>query len=236
MRLTVEDDATGVKSDVHIDGEPSDRVADVLSMINMVLPVHGIPVVDGAPLPLDQTVAAPPLRDGGVLHYGRHPQVPVGSASPLVLRVVSGAATGTELPLLPGQTVVVGRAAACQLVVDDPDVSRRHAQLVVGPRQVTVADLGSRNGVLLDGHAVMGAADVDGKVIQIGGSRLVVEALQDRAAVVRRADSGEVLLNRTPRSRPVRFQPPTVAMPIRPSDDDDRGFPVLPALLPLVAA
>jgi DNA segregation ATPase FtsK/SpoIIIE, S-DNA-T family len=236
MRLTVEDDATGVKSDVHIDGEPSDRVADVLSMINMVLPVHGIPVVDGAPLPLDQTVAASPLRDGGVLHYGRQPQVPVGSASPLVLRVVSGAATGTELPLLPGQTVVVGRAASCQLVLDDPDVSRRHAQLVVGPRQVTVADLGSRNGVLLDGHAVMGAADVDGKVIQIGGSRLVVEALQDRAAVVRRADSGEVLLNRTPRSRPERFQPPTVAMPARPSDDDDRGFPVLPALLPLVAA
>ena len=134
MRLIVEDDATGVKSDVHIDGEPSDRVADVLSMINMVLPVHGTPVVGGAPLPLDQTVAASPLRDGGVLHYGRQPQVvPVRSAAPLVLRVVSGAATGTELPLLPGQTVIVGRAASCQLVLDDPDVSRRHAQLAGTP-------------------------------------------------------------------------------------------------------
>jgi S-DNA-T family DNA segregation ATPase FtsK/SpoIIIE len=237
MRLTVEDDATGVKSDVHIDCAPSDRVVDVLTMISAILPVRGTPVVDGGPLPLERPVAGSPLRDGCVLHYGRPPQVaPVRPAAQLVLRVVSGAAAGTELPLVPGQAVVVGRAASCQLVLDDPDVSRRHAQLVVGPRRVTLADLGSRNGVLLDGRAVAGAADVDGKVIQIGGSRLVVEPLRDRAAVVRRGDSGEVLLNRTPRSRPQRFEPPTVALPPRPSDDDDRGFPVLPALLPLVAA
>ncbi|TWF77885.1 S-DNA-T family DNA segregation ATPase FtsK/SpoIIIE [Pseudonocardia hierapolitana] len=237
MRLTVEDDATGVKSDVHVDCEPSDRVSDVLTMIGTVIPVQGTPVVDGGPLTPEQPVAVSPLRDGSVLHYGRGPQLaPVRFAPPLVLRVVSGAAAGTELPLVPGQAVVMGRAASCQLVLDDPDVSRKHAQLVVGPNRVTLADLGSRNGVLLDGRAVAGAADVDGKVIQIGGSRLVVEALRDRAAVVRRGDSGEVLLNRTPRSRPARFEPPTVAMPAVPADDDDRGFPVLPALLPLVAA
>src|SRR5919106_157701 len=110
MRLTVEDDATGVRSDVHVDCEPSDQVGDVLAMIGAVLPVHGPPAVDGGPL-----------------------------------RLVSGAAAGTELPLVPGQTVIVGRAAACQLVLDDPDVSRRHAQFVVGPSRVTLADLGSRN-------------------------------------------------------------------------------------------
>ncbi len=237
MRLTVEDDATGVRSDVHVDCAPSDRIGDVLAMVSAVLPVRGTPVVDGAPLPLDHAVAGSPLREGSVLHYGRRPQLsPVRSAPPLVLRVVSGVAAGTELPLVPGQVVIVGRAASCQLVLDDPDVSRQHAQLVVGRNRVTLADLGSRNGVQLDGRTVAGAADVDGKVIQIGGNRLVVEAFRDRAAVVGRGDSGEVLLNRTPRSRPVRFDPPTVAMPARPVDDDDRGFPVLPALLPLVAA
>ncbi|QYN35495.1 FHA domain-containing protein [Pseudonocardia sp. DSM 110487] len=237
MRLTVEDDATGVRSDVHVDCAPSDRIGDVLGMVSAVLPVRGTPVVDGAPLPLDNAVAGSPLREGSVLHYGRTPQLsPVRSAPPLVLRVVSGVAAGTELPLVPGQVVIVGRAASCQLVLDDPDVSRQHAQLVVGRNRVTLADLGSRNGVQLDGRTVAGAADVDGKVIQIGGNRLVVEAFRDRAAVVGRGDSGEVLLNRTPRSRPVRFEPPTVAMPAHPVDDDDRGFPVLPALLPLVAA
>lgn len=237
MRLTVEDAATGVMSDVHVDCEPSDRVADVLAMIGTALPVHGAPVVDESSVPVDQPVAASPLRDGSVLHYGREPRtVPARPAAQLVLRVVSGAAAGTELPLLPGQSVVVGRDTSCQLVLDDPDVSRRHAQLVVGPRRVTLADLGSRNGVQLDGHSVTGASDVDGKVIQIGGSRLVVEAHRDRAAALRRGDAGEFLLNRTPRSRPQRFEPPTVAMPARPGDDDDRGFPVLPALLPLVAA
>jgi S-DNA-T family DNA segregation ATPase FtsK/SpoIIIE len=237
MRLTVEDDATGLRSDVHVDCAPSDRVVDVLTMIGSVVPVQGTPVVDGGPLALEQPVAASPLRDGSVLHYGRRPQLaPVRSAPPLVLRVVSGPAAGTELPLVPGQAVVVGRAASCRLVLDDPDVSREHAQLVVGPNRVTLADLGSRNGVLLDGRAVAGAADVGGKVIQIGGSRLVVEALRDRAAVVRRGDAGEVLLDWTPRSRSAPFEPPTVALPDIPTDDDDHGFPVLPALLPLVAA
>ena len=236
MRLTVEDDATGVRSDVHVDCEPSDQVGDVLAVIGTILPVHGHPAVDGGPLRLDQPVAASPLRHGSVLHYGRRPQLAPARPAQLVLRVLSGAAAGTELPLVPGRTVVVGRAASCQLVLDDPDVSRRHAQFVVGPSRVTLADLGSRNGVQLGGQTVAGAADVDGKVIQIGGSRLVVEALRDRAAVVRRGEGGEVLLDRTPRSRPERFEPPTVAMPAHPTDDDDRGFPVLPALLPLVAA
>jgi S-DNA-T family DNA segregation ATPase FtsK/SpoIIIE len=237
MRLTVEDDATGVMSDVHVDCEPSDRVADVLAMISAALPVHGTPVVNGDLAPPEQPVAGSPLREGSVLHFGREPQtVPARPAAQLVLRVVSGASAGTELPLLPGRSVVVGRDASCQLVLDDPDVSRRHAQLVVGPRRVALADLGSRNGVQLDGTAVTGAADVDGKVIQIGGSRLVVEADRDRAAAVGRGDAGELLFNRTPRSRPQRFEPPTVAMPARPGDDHDRGFPVLPALLPLAAA
>ena len=42
---------------------------------------------------------------------------------------------------------VVGRNASCQLSLDDPLVSRRHALFGVLPDQVTIEDLGSRNGV-----------------------------------------------------------------------------------------
>ncbi|OLT14070.1 hypothetical protein BJF78_19875 [Pseudonocardia sp. CNS-139] len=237
MRLTVEDDATGVRGDVHVDCAPSDRVADVLALVGTVLPVRGVPFVDGAPLVPEQPVAASPLRDGGVLRYGRSRlPVPEPAVPPLVLRVVSGVAAGTEVPLVAGREVVVGRAASCQLVLDDPDVSRRHARLDVRDGLVLLTDLGSRNGVLLDGHPPAGPEAVGRRVVQIGGSRMVVEAPAERAAVVTRGDGGERLVNRTPRSRPESYEPPSVAMPARRAEDDDRGFPVLPALLPLVAA
>jgi S-DNA-T family DNA segregation ATPase FtsK/SpoIIIE len=223
MRLTVEDDATGIRSDVHVHCAPSHQVGDVVAAIGAALPVHGTPVVDGAPLPLDGPVAGSPLREGCVLRYGRPPgQVPPPEP-PLVLRVVSGPAAGTELPLVPGSTVVVGRAPSCRLVLDDPDVSRRHAQLVVGPRRVTIADLGSRNGVQVDGHPVAGDPDVHGKVIQIGGSRMVVQAPGEGAATVERGERGEVLFHRTPWSRPAAHVPPTVALPARPVADE-RGW------------
>jgi len=40
---------------------------------------------------------------------------------------------------------VIGRAASCQLSLDDPLVSRHHAQLTVDGDAITVEDLGSRN-------------------------------------------------------------------------------------------
>ncbi len=47
---------------------------------------------------------------------------------------------------------VIGRAASCQLSLDDPLVSRHHAQLTVEGDVVTVEDLGSRNGVKVNGE------------------------------------------------------------------------------------
>ena len=49
---------------------------------------------------------------------------------------------------------VIGRAASCQLSLDDPLVSRHHAQLTVENDQVTVEDLGSRNGVKVNGEPI----------------------------------------------------------------------------------
>lgn len=49
---------------------------------------------------------------------------------------------------------VVGRGDGCQLVLDDPLISRRHACFVVDDREVTLKDLGSTNGVLVNGVRV----------------------------------------------------------------------------------
>lgn len=58
-----------------------------------------------------------------------------------------------DFELVPGVTIV-GRGDGCQLVIDDPLVSRRHACFVVDEREIIVKDLGSTNGVLVNGTRV----------------------------------------------------------------------------------
>jgi len=58
-----------------------------------------------------------------------------------------------DFELVSGVTIV-GRGDGCQLVLDDPLVSRRHACFVVDDREITIKDLGSTNGVLVNGTRV----------------------------------------------------------------------------------
>jgi hypothetical protein len=65
------------------------------------------------------------------------------------LVVLSGPNAGARHPLAGEATLGRGRAATVRLF--DPRASRLHARLRTGPRGVTVEDLGSKNGVRLDG-------------------------------------------------------------------------------------
>lgn len=55
---------------------------------------------------------------------------------------------------LPIGVTIVGRGDGCQLVLDDPLISRRHACFVVDEHEVTLKDLSSTNGVLVNGTRV----------------------------------------------------------------------------------
>jgi len=73
-----------------------------------------------------------------------------------------------DLELSEGQ-FAVGRNATCQLSLDDPLVSRRHALLTVTNDGVTIEDLTSRNGVLVNGKRIDGRVDLQvGDRIMIG--------------------------------------------------------------------
>lgn len=61
----------------------------------------------------------------------------------------------TDLELQPGE-FAVGRSSSCNLALDDALVSRRHAVFHVDASGVSVEDLGSRNGVLVNGERVEG--------------------------------------------------------------------------------
>jgi hypothetical protein len=64
---------------------------------------------------------------------------------------------GRRLVIAPGGAVV-GRSRECDVVLDDSNVSRRHAEIRPGAGgQWTVADLGSTNGVQVNGRRISGA-------------------------------------------------------------------------------
>jgi predicted component of type VI protein secretion system len=82
-----------------------------------------------------------------------------------------------ELPL---GDFVVGRSAECQLSVDDPLVSRKHGLIRVRKEAVTVEDLGSRNGVLVNGARIEGQREiVDGDKLQIGSQEMTLLRVDD---------------------------------------------------------
>jgi sigma-B regulation protein RsbU (phosphoserine phosphatase) len=66
------------------------------------------------------------------------------------LEFQSGARHGERLVLEPGR-VLIGRHPDCDLVLDLPAVSRQHAALVASAEGVSIEDLRSRNGTLVNG-------------------------------------------------------------------------------------
>jgi predicted component of type VI protein secretion system len=84
-----------------------------------------------------------------------------------------------DLELSPG-TFSIGRSAECQLSLDDPLVSRKHALLRVFEHEVTIEDAGSRNGVLVNGTKIDGAVRLgDGDRITIGAQEMTITAIAD---------------------------------------------------------
>jgi len=60
------------------------------------------------------------------------------------------------MDLAPGETVV-GRSPKCRLVLEDPLVSRQHARFVVNGGAVTLEDMKSANGVLVNDEPLLRA-------------------------------------------------------------------------------
>ncbi len=84
---------------------------------------------------------------------------------------------------------MVGKSALCQLVVDDPEVSRRHATVESTRHGLHLQDLGSKNGTFVAGVRVASAFLLGGETVRIGKTDLHV----------RRVDAPETTLVRTMR-------------------------------------
>jgi FHA domain-containing protein len=69
-------------------------------------------------------------------------------------------------------TAVIGRSSRCDFVVDDPNVSRRHAELQQRGADWYVVDLGSTNGIAVNGKQVSSSRLAPGDEIALGTARL----------------------------------------------------------------
>src|SRR3712207_356963 len=78
------------------------------------------------------------------------------------------ARSGRGIVLFQGKRFVVGttgatlgRSRECDVVLDDANVSRKHAEIRPGPQGWTIADLGSTNGTRVNGREVRGAQPIN---------------------------------------------------------------------------
>ena len=83
------------------------------------------------------------------------------------LQVTSEGRAVTELELRPGR-LLIGRTSENDLQIDSKYVSRHHCQLTVTPEGVTVEDLNSTNGLVVDGRRVRRYQLQHGDRVRIG--------------------------------------------------------------------
>lgn len=99
---------------------------------------------------------------------------PVRRGTPQVMLEVNG----RRRPISP-PGVVLGRGTDADIQINDPGVSRRHAEIRLMPEgpegvRVVLVDLGSTNGTLVDGRRTAEAELSDGSTVRIGNTTMTL--------------------------------------------------------------
>ncbi len=103
----------------------------------------------------------------GTESWSLDPARPAAERRPYLL-VLSGPQLGESFALESGREVVLGRDPTCEVRLRDTGVSRRHAGIVAGPGHARLRDLGSTNGVFVEGVRVADCELRDGQRVQMG--------------------------------------------------------------------
>ena len=120
----------------------------------------------------------------------------------LSLTVTAGPCRGAHVTLAPGARATVGRGSECGLVLEDRDMSRVHAELLVEKDCVKLKDLGSKNGIVREGARVSDVTLSYGESCTLGKSTLTLDHPAD-------AMLGAIF--EAPEEETSSFSPPTAA-------------------------
>ena len=99
--------------------------------------------------------------------------------------------------VLKKEVMVVGRSPACDIVINDRQISRRHLIIRKTEAGYTLEDLGSKNGTYVNGVAVQGTVGLqDGDVVQIALARKLVFLGMDATIPLSITDAAQMGLGR----------------------------------------
>lgn len=149
------------------------------------------------------------------------------------VRVHSGAQRGAQFSLVAGSNPI-GRERGSRIHLIDPSVSRRHAEITVDSEHgVAIRDLGSANGLLVNGRHCTRSALVGPSKIRLGEVELLVVPAPTPGSQPAQALSHAVAHTRSPRL--VRYFPGSSReLPSPPTPQEPHGMPVLAMLAPLL--
>jgi hypothetical protein len=125
---------------------------------------------EAAPSRAPVAVAATPRAEGDAgARTSVLPKQASGGAALLV-----GGANGRRVPI--GEEASLGRLPECEVTLDDPSVSRRHARIWRQSGSWVIEDLNSTNGVKVNGAKVARADLADGDRLVLGSVQLLFSA------------------------------------------------------------
>ena len=110
-----------------------------------------------------------PSLSGGTFRVTAETATGAGGLTPSLVVPESGRV------FLDREPFVIGRLPECAIALNDPNVSRRHAEIRSRDGSMVIYDLGSTNGTLVNGQAVSESPLVDGDEVTVGETVLRYE-------------------------------------------------------------
>ncbi|MGW1772273.1 FhaA domain-containing protein [Streptomyces sp. NPDC002104] len=128
---------------------------------------YGYPPASAPPMPAGPPPGGPGARRPGPGGPGGPAPVPTGGAVRRHWIEINGTRHQISRP-----TLVLGRSTEADVRIDDPGVSRRHCEIRTGTPS-TIQDLGSTNGIVVDGQHTTRATLRDGSRIVVGSTTII---------------------------------------------------------------
>ena len=142
-----------------------------------------MPGLDTGMFRIRSGVSAGDLVDGSRIVHASSPASDIAAAGGVPLdalphrpRLVVGA---EQTYFLTRPVTVIGRAAEADLRINDPGVSRKHAEIRVQGDDMSIADLGSTNGIRVNDSPVARHSLLNGDRIELGSTTLVFRRDED---------------------------------------------------------
>jgi pSer/pThr/pTyr-binding forkhead associated (FHA) protein len=86
----------------------------------------------------------------------------------VILKVIEGAKSGAKVAIKKSE-FLIGRSKECHLCAGSSAVSRQHCAILRSENRVSIKDLGSRNGTLVNGEKIEGEVElVSGDEVTVG--------------------------------------------------------------------